>query len=166
LGERPRWLSLSEGEAQLGQRIRASRLLLLIAPAVAIVVGVHIVADAVAIGVAPLIWIQRESVPGHAPGLVQSVAIEVEFLVVGGAVAVVIVPDAIGVIIRVHIVPDEVAVLVLPLVRLQREGVLGIGDAIVVIVIVGIVGQAVVVNVRRPLFVCPRRSGFQPDLRE
>ena len=61
------------------------------------------------------------------------VAVDVEFLVVGRAVAVQVIARAVGVDVGVETVADEVAVRVLPFRRVEREGVPGVGRAVVVV---------------------------------
>src|SRR5262249_17913401 len=118
---------------------------------VAVLVGIGVVADAVAVGVAPLLGVERKRVPRHLAAFGHAVAVEVELFAVGNHVVVLVVADAVALVVGVDVVADHVAVAILGLLRIERKRVERVGHAVVVVVGVDVVRQAVVIAVgRRP----------------
>ena len=87
---------------------------LLVRIGVAVIVGVGIVPDSIAVGVAPLLWIAREGVPGNRSGIGDTVAVPVLLVAIGRAVVVTVVGLAVGIEIGVQVVADAVGVSVGP----------------------------------------------------
>ena len=154
-----------EGVHRVGAAVR----LLRVQPSVAVVVGVAVVADSVAVEVRVLGRIEREGVVDVGCSVavvvgVDLVAQPIAVVVVGHRVSIQAVGAAgellrvrpgVAVVVEVGVVADSVAIGVDGLVRVVREGVIDVEHEVVVVVGVGVVADAVAIEVS-PLARVPR----------